>query len=183
MAGALQHFENAAHDFPLALDRLIGIGVGADRDHARFVILRRQFLFQQLRRVGFGKQFRFEIEPGRQAEIGVGRPRKTVDAAVLAAAVGVDRTVEADIGRVVAGDDLARGIERDRGLERRQVVEALPAVVEGDPRLGLEAAAIVGLRAAATPPLALDRDREFRKRRRYTRRLGGRRDRRVLEGM
>ena len=53
--GAIQHLENAAHDFPLALDRLIGIGVGADRDHARFVILRRQFLFQKLRRVGLCK--------------------------------------------------------------------------------------------------------------------------------
>src|SRR5688572_1066491 len=113
----------------------------------------------------------------------MGRPGKTVDAAVLAAPVGVDGAVEADIGRVVAGDDLSRGVERDGGLERRQVVEALPAVVEGDPRLGLEAAGSVGLRAAATPPLALDRNREFGKRRRYTRRLGGRRDRRVLEGM
>src|SRR6266849_1056281 len=113
----------------------------------------------------------------------MGRPRKTVDAAMLAAPVRVDRTVEADIGRVVAGNHLAGGIDRDRGLERRQFVEALPAVVECDPRLSLEAPAGVGLRAAASPPLALDRDGEFGKRRRRTRRLGGRRDRRVLEGM
>ncbi len=179
----LQHFENAAHDLPLALDRLIGIGVGADRDHARLVIRRRQFLFQQRRRVGLGEQLGFEIEPRRQAEEGVGRPRETVDAAVLAAPVGIDRAVEADIGRVVAGDDLARGVERDRGLERRQFVEALPAVVEGDARFGLETAAGVGLRAAAAPPFALDRNRQFRKRGSCTRRLGGRRDRRVLEGM
>ncbi len=33
----IEHFENAAHDFVFALDRLIGIGVGADRDHARLV--------------------------------------------------------------------------------------------------------------------------------------------------
>jgi hypothetical protein len=39
------------------------------------------------------------------------------------------------------------------------------------------------LRAAAAPPLALDCDREFWKRRKCTRRFGGRRDRRVLEGM
>ncbi len=72
--------------------------------------------------------------------------------------------------------------QRHRGLERRQLLEALPAVVEGDPRLGLEPAAGVGLRAAAAPPLAFDGDRKLRKRCR-TRRLGGRRDRRVLEGM
>src|SRR6266404_2694840 len=50
-------------------------------------------------------------------------------------------------------------------------------------RLCLETAAGVGLRAAAAPPLALDRDGEFGRGRRRTRRLGGRRDRRVLEGM
>ena len=182
MAGAIQHFENAAHDLVLALDRLIGIGIGADRDHARLVVLRRQLLFQQLRRIGLGEQLRFEIEPRRQAEIGVGRPREAVDAAMLAAPVGVDRAVEADIGRIVAGDHLSRGIQRDRGLERRQFFEALPAVVERDPRFGLKAAAGVGLRAAAAPPRALDGDRQFGKRRRRTRRLGGRRDRRVLEG-
>src|ERR1700681_440371 len=104
----------------------------------------------------------------------MGRPGKTVDAAVLAAPAGVDRTVEADIGRIVAGDDLARGVDRDRGLERRQVVEALPAIVARDAGFVIAAAAIVGLRAGATPPLAFDRDRQFRKRARYTRRLGGR---------
>jgi len=49
------HFEDAAHDLPLALDRLVWIGVGADRDHARLVILRRQLLFKSLRRVGLGE--------------------------------------------------------------------------------------------------------------------------------
>jgi hypothetical protein len=39
------------------------------------------------------------------------------------------------------------------------------------------------LRAAAAPPFALDRDRQLGKSGSCTRRLGGRRDRRVLEGM
>ncbi len=183
VAGALHHFENAAHDLPVALDRLIGIGVGADRDHARFIVRRRQFLLQKLRRVRLGEQLGFEIEPRRQPEKGMGRPREAVDAAVLAAAIGIDRPVEADIGELVAGDDLARGVERDRGLERRQVLEALPAVVEHDPRFGFITAAGVGLRPTATPPLLLDRNRDLGKGRRCTRRFGGRRDRRVLEGM
>src|SRR2546423_9043032 len=113
----------------------------------------------------------------------MGWPRKTVDAAMPAAAVRVYRTVKADIGRVVARNYLARGIDRDGGLERRQFVEALPAVVECEPRLSLETAAGVGLRAAASPPPALDRDGEFGKRRRRTRRLGGRRDRRGAGGV
>jgi hypothetical protein len=102
---------------------------------------------------------------------------------MLAAPVGVDRTVEADIGRIVAGNDLARGVECDGGLERRQLIETLPAVVERDARYRFVSAAIVGLRAAAAPPFALDRDRQFGKRGKRTRRFGGRRDRRVLEGM
>src|SRR3954471_9326342 len=101
---------------------------------------------------------------------------------MLAAAIGVDRSVEANIGGIVAGDYFSRGIDGDAGLERRQFVEALPAVVERDPRLGLEPAACIGLRAAATPPLALDCDAKFGKRRKRPRRFGGRRDRRVLEG-
>src|SRR4029450_14021893 len=103
------------------------------------------------------------------------RPREAIDAAMLTAAIGIDRTVEPDVGRVVAGDDLARGIERHRRLERRQVVQALPAIIEGDPRFGLEPAARVGLRAAATPPLVFHLDPELRKRAR-TRRFRGWRD-------
>src|SRR4029077_16565347 len=101
----------------------------------------------------------------------------------LAAAIGVDGTVKADVRRIVAGDDLARGIERDRGLEGRQFIEALPAIVERNARLSFEAATVIGLRPATAPPPVFDRNRKFRKRRKRTRRLGGRRDRRVLEGI
>ncbi len=140
MAGALQHFEDAPHDLIAPLDRLIGIGIGADGDDLRHVARRRQFALQQFRRVRLHEQFGFEIEPRRQAEIGVRRPREAIDAAVLAAAIGIDRTVERNVGRVVAGDDLAGGVDRHRGLERRQFVERLPAVVEGDARQRLETA-------------------------------------------
>ena len=103
MAGALQHFENAAHDFALALDRLIGIGVGADRDHPRLVARRSQLLLEQRRRIGLREQLGLEVEPRRQAEIGMRRPREAIDAAVLAAAIGIDRAVEADVGRIRCG--------------------------------------------------------------------------------
>src|SRR5262249_61037748 len=98
----------------------------------------------------------FEIEAGRQPHVGVGGAGEAVDAAVLAAAIGIDRAVERDVGRVVAGDDLARGVNRDRGLERRQVLEILPAVVETFARLRLVAAA--GGRPGAPPPPPLAGD-------------------------
>src|SRR6516164_1519911 len=110
-------------------------------------------------------------------------PGKAIDATMLAAAIGIDRPVEADIWRIVARDHLSRGVERHGGLERRQLLQTLPAVIEGRARLGLVAAADVGLRAAPAPPLPVDCNCKFGKRRKRTRRLGGRRDRRVLEGM
>jgi hypothetical protein len=51
---------------------------------------------------------------------------------MLAAAVRIDRAIEGDIGRVVTGDDLAGGIDRDCRLERRQIFDLLPTVIEGD---------------------------------------------------
>src|SRR5262249_14331424 len=97
----------------------------------------------------------FEVEAGREAEVGVGRPREAVDAAVLAAAIRVDRAVEADIGRLVAGDDFAARVDADAGRKRRQVFKTLPAVVEGNARKRLVSARRIRLRAAATPTLAV----------------------------
>jgi len=57
---------------------------------------------------------------------------------VLAAAIRVDRAIKRNIRRLVVGDDLAGRVDRDAGLERRQIVEALPAIVEDDTRERLE---------------------------------------------
>src|SRR3546814_9211628 len=70
---------------------------------------------------------------------------------MLAAAIGVDRAVEPDVRRLVAGDDAAGGIDDDRGAQRRQlfVLRPCPAVVD---RFGigrLEPTGPVGDRAAA----------------------------------
>src|SRR2546430_2252931 len=75
---------------------------------------------------------------------------------VFAAAIGIDRAVEGDVGRIVAGDDLAGRIDRDRGLERRQLLEALPAVVEARPCQRLVTARGIRLRPAAATALIFD---------------------------
>ena len=46
---------------------------------------------QALRGVGLGDDAGFEVEPGRQVQVAVGGPGIAVDAAVLAAPVGIDR--------------------------------------------------------------------------------------------
>src|SRR5262249_55429498 len=99
----------------------------------------------------------FEVQAGRQSEIGVGRPGEAVDAAVLAATIRVDRAIEGNVGRIVARDDLPRGIDGHRRLERRQLLEALPAVVESNARERLIAARGVRLRATSAAASALNR--------------------------
>ena len=74
---------------------------------------------------------------------------------VLAAAIGIDRPIEADIGTVVAGDDGDGLFQPFMGLERRQriLVLAVPAVVEILALFAFEAPAGIGLGAA--PAIAL----------------------------
>ncbi len=165
MAGALENFEDAPHDLIAPLDRLIGIGIGADGNDFRHVVRRRQFAFEQFGRVGLHEQLGFEIEPRRQAEISVRRPREAIDAAVLAAAIRIDRAIEGNVGRIVAGDDLAGGVDRHRGLKRRQLVQALPAVIESDAGQRLETPGRVRHGAAAAAALAIDGGSQFARRR------------------
>ena len=87
----------------LGLDGLVGVGIGADGDHLRHIALARQFPRQHRADAGPGDQPRLEVEPRRQVQEGVAGPREAVDAAMLAAPVGVDRTVEGQIGRAVVG--------------------------------------------------------------------------------
>src|SRR3954454_19641582 len=61
------------------------------------------------------------------------RPREAVDAAMLAASIGIDRAVEANIGRIVPSYDGAAGVLQDArigpclflGRERPAVIEPL----------------------------------------------------------
>src|SRR5712692_1762951 len=126
-----QDFENASRNPVLALDRLVAVGIGAERNGARPVARPGELLAQQLRRVGLGEELGLEVESRRELEVGMARAGVAVDAAVLAAAVRVDRLLEADVGRVVARDDRARALLGDRGLERALVLLlGRPAVVE-----------------------------------------------------
>ncbi len=122
-----QDLEHAARDLQPPLQRLVGVGVGPKRDRRAAVAGRRELALQQVRRIVLGEQLGLEIEAGRQTEEGMCRPRETVDAAVLAAAIGVDRAVERNVGRLVARDHAAAGVGEHLGARRRPPRPAAPA--------------------------------------------------------
>src|SRR5699024_12637802 len=74
-----------------------------------------QFRFQERRGVFLHEDDAFEIETGGQAEVLVARAGVTVAAAVLAAAVRVERRVERDVGTRVPADDAAARVGDEAG--------------------------------------------------------------------
>ena len=71
---------------------------------------------------GAGDQPGLEIEAGREIKPGMGRAGEAVDAAMLAAPIGIDRAVEGNVGRLIAGDDAARPFHLYLGAEGRHVL-------------------------------------------------------------
>src|SRR5262249_5994528 len=101
-----------------------------ERNRADDVARRRELVAQQLDRVRLVEDLRLEVSPGRQVEVGVRWPRVAIDAAVLAAAVRIDRLTEADVGRLVARDDRARGVDVQLGARSCGNVAGLQRRVE-----------------------------------------------------
>ena len=102
-----QHFDDAARDAVLALDRLIRIGVRADRDRRAAVARSRQLLLEQTRGVLLVEEPRLEIQTGRKIQVGVRRRALACDTPVLAAAWGL-----IDWSNEMSGEVLREMIER-----------------------------------------------------------------------
>src|SRR5688500_12604967 len=90
------------------------------------------------------------------AEIGMGRSGEAVDAAVLAAAIGVDRLREADVRAVVGGDDALGALRAHMRLEGVERAKRLPSVVERLGLLAIVSAGPVGTCATTASPLRVD---------------------------
>ena len=140
VARPLQHLQHRARDAVLALDRLVGVGDGAERDELGHVARTAELALEQLGGIHLGVELGLEVEPGRVAEVAVRGTGVAIDAAVLAAAIGVDGLVEADVGAVVGRDDALGRLPVHIGLEGLEVGQALPAVVERLAQLALEPA-------------------------------------------
>ena len=136
-----EYLEEAARDAVFALDRLVAVGIRAECDRAGPVVARGEFFPQQLDRVDLGVEARLEIQARRELEVRMARPRIAIDAAVLAAAIGIDRLGERDVRGIVARNDGARVFLGDLGLARRgKLVFGGPAVVERFARFLFESA-------------------------------------------
>ncbi len=128
------HLDDRAGDQKLALDRLVRIGRRADVDRRRHVGARAEGSAQALGGIDLGDDSGLEVDSRRHPEVAVRRPREAVDAAVLAAAVRIDREVEAEVGRVVLREDRLDALLDHRGLgaealRARLLLERSPAVV------------------------------------------------------
>ena len=75
---------------------------------------------------------------------------------MLAAAIGIDRLLEEDVGRIVLGDDRARLLDDHLGRQGGQFLLDLPAVVEALALRRLVAAG--GIRGGAPAPAAIHLD-------------------------
>ncbi len=108
------------------------------------IALAGQFGAQHLGDVALGDQLGFEVQAGRQVEVAVRRPREAVDAAVFAATVGVERTVEGMSGESFSLRTDLSVLEADFRLQRGQalgrlVLQRVPAIVEVVAHVALEA--------------------------------------------
>lgn len=135
----MHHLDHLPRDQPFALDRLIRVRIHAERDRLGHVARLREFAREQLRGIHLRVDPALEIEPRRQPEIAVRRPREAVNAAVLAAAIRIQRYIERNVGRRIAREDRPGALLEHLRAQRRArlaVVVARPAVVD---RLALDA--------------------------------------------
>ena len=130
MIGLGEHLDAPPRDPPVALDRLVGVGVRPHRDRQNRIAALAEFRVQQRRRIGLREQLGFEVEAGRKIVKRVARPREAVDAAMLTAAISVDGAVEDNVGRGVAGDDRFGSLDGDGGAQRRHLAIDRIAIVE-----------------------------------------------------
>jgi hypothetical protein len=83
MPGRTEHLDQLAGEPALALQRLVGVGVGADGDRRAAVGPGRQLCAEQRSGIGLGEQPGLEVEAGREVEVGVGRAGEAVAAATF----------------------------------------------------------------------------------------------------
>src|SRR5262249_14593488 len=92
-----EYFEALTCNAHGMFDRLINVGAGRHHNGLRFPGWSRQFFAQKFGGIGFGHELGFKIQPATEAKVFVVLASKTINAAVLAAAIRVDCPVKGNI--------------------------------------------------------------------------------------
>ena len=154
----LHRLKNGPRDPVAPLDRLINVGDAAQHDRAWTIAGSREGALKQLHRARLDEQLRLEVEPWRQPHIGVVGPCVAIDAAMLAAAIRIDRLLERYVRARIGRNDRLRQFRRDDRLKGRDLVGAPPVVIS----LSREPfVAAIGVGARPSPPqwVLIHRDR------------------------
>ena len=85
--------------------RLIGICIDTKCDGSGFVLPGGKFALQQLDSVCLEIKFAFKINSGGMAQIGVRRAGETINAAMFASPIRIDRPVKGNVRRLIFCDD------------------------------------------------------------------------------
>src|SRR5437879_3656931 len=144
MTGSRQHLDDRPRYQHAALERLIRVGVGAERDGFADITGPRQLRFQHLAGIRLVEQARLEIEPRRQTHIRVARAGVAEHTSMTASSIGIDRLLEGNVRRIVRCDDATGAIGLDDRGEGVGVVLQIPPVVDGFETLVLEGARGIG---------------------------------------
>src|SRR5205085_6317864 len=102
-----EHLETTARQLEPALHRLITIGDSAHRNNLRFPFRGRKLCAQKFGGILFYHDFTLEIQSGGKAEILMEWPGITINAAMLAAPIGINAGGKANIRTVVVGNNRA----------------------------------------------------------------------------
>ena len=83
MAGFGEHFDDAPGQLELAFDRLVGVGVDAQRNRTDSIARLGQLVTQQFGRIGLGEQPGLEIQPRRQSQVRMRGPCEAIRTAAI----------------------------------------------------------------------------------------------------
>ena len=128
-----QHRQNLPHHPIFRLDRLVRVGVRANRNRRHLIGPAPQLPLQHPRNPRPRNQPRLKIQARRQVQIGMRRPCKAINAAMFAAPIGVDRPVKRQVGRAVVGHSRPGPLHPHLGLDQSILLRHIPTVIERDP--------------------------------------------------
>ena len=106
----VQHSENIPRHTQFFFRRLIRIRINAEGDGRALMPWFPKLFLQKRSTDGFEEILGFKIQGGRQTQITMSRPGKTINTSISAVLIGIYGAIKGNVGRRVAGQDFSGGI-------------------------------------------------------------------------